>query len=210
MAKRKGLLGLSPRRRKASTKMSANKSARSGYTAPKKRTGANSGSKAVAKATVKSRTSKKLSSFSKLKLAAKQKVLNAKGSAKSVSRKASASVKKKTSATARLRLKKNLSKTVTNKTANLSRRLGGMKNAAKLGFGSGKTGNNKSITVKSGAKTRANLTNKRSKVTKAGTVAALYGGLAAGKFAKGAKRIGKMSAAHRKAISDGLKRRFGS
>ncbi len=250
MAKRKGLLGMSPRRLKSSKKMSANKAARSGYTAPKQRTGANAGSKAMAKATTKSRTGKKLSSFAKLKNAAKQKALNVKGAAKSASRKAKAAVKKNTSSTAKLRLKKKVSNTVTKKTANLSRRIGGMKNAFKLGFGAGKTGSNKGITTKTGAKTRANLTNKRSKLTKAGTAAALYGGLAAGKAVKKAfprpsfisggvkgavspvrkkvnalrsmnavsiaqsriksagKRAGKMSAKHRKAISDGLKKRF--
>jgi hypothetical protein len=209
MAKRKGLLGMSSRRRKASLKMSANKSDRSGYTAPKKRTGANADSKSMAKATTKSRTAKKLSSFAKLKNAARQTALSAKGSVKAAGRKAKASVKKNTSSTSRLRLKKKASSTVKNKTANLSRRIGGMKNAAKLGFGAGKAGNNKGITTKSGAKTRANLTSKRSGLTQVGTIASLYGGNAVGKAARGLKRAGKMSAAHRKAISDGLKKRFG-
>jgi len=255
MAKRKGLSGMSARRRKANLKMSANKSARSGYQAPKKRTGANAATKTAAKATVKSRTAKKLSSFAKLKNAAKQKALSAKGSVKSAGRKAKASVKKNTSATAKLRLKKKVSSAVKNKTANLSRRISGMKSSAKLGYSIGKAGTLKGLNTKTGAKTRANLSNKRSKLTKAGTVASLYAGNLAGKavrkafprptFAKGAvkgavspvkkklkslksvnavsiaqkrikstkntigKRVGKMSAKHRKAISDGLKKRFG-
>jgi len=251
MARRKGLLGKSPRRLKASKKMSANKSARSGYTAPKQRTGANAGSKTAAKATTKSRTAKKLSSFAKLKNAARQTALNAKGSVKAAGRKAKASVKKKTSATAKLRLKKKVSSAVKSKTANISRRLGGMKSSAKLGFGVGKSGNLKGINTKTGAKTRANLSKKSGKLTKAGTIASLYAGNLAGKavrkafprptFAKGGvkgavspvkkklkglkgtnavsiaqkrlkaggKRVGKMSAKHRKAISDGLKKRFG-
>jgi len=208
MAKRKGLLGMSSRRRKASLKMSSNKADRSGYIAPKKRTGPNAGSKSMAKATTKSRTAKKLSGFAKLKNAARQTALSAKGSVKSAGRKAKASVTKNTSSTSRLRLKKKVGSTVKNKTANLSRRFGGMKNAAKLGFGAGKTGSQKGITVKSGAKTRANLTKKRSFLTKAGTIASLYGGNAAGKASRGLKRAGKMSAAHRKAISEGLKKRF--
>jgi hypothetical protein len=88
MAKRKGLLGMSPRRRKASLKMSANKSAKAGYTAPKKRT-MNSDAKSMAKATMagKAPTKSKLSKFGQVKLAAKQKALNLKGQAKALGRK---------------------------------------------------------------------------------------------------------------------------
>jgi hypothetical protein len=208
MAKRKkGLLGMSPRRLKASKKMSANQSARSGYVAPKKRTGPNAESKSIAKATVKGRKAKKLSSFAKLKNAARQTALSAKGSVKAAGRKAKASVKKNTNATSRLRLKKKVGGAVKN--SNVVRRLGGMKSAAKLGYGVGKAGSLKSVTTKSGAKTRANLNKKRGLATKAGTVASLYAGDAAGKAARGIKRVGKMSASHRKAISDGLKKRFG-
>jgi hypothetical protein len=202
MAKRKGLLGKTKRQLEISKKQSANKAAKSGYKAPKKRTGPNKEAAAMAKATVKGKApvKSKLSKFGKAKLAVKQKALSAKGAAKAAGRKAKASVSKNTRSTSSI---------VKNKTANLSRRISGMKDAAKLGFGAGKAGNNKGITTKSGAKVRANLTNKRSGLTQAGTIASLYGGNAVGKAARGLSRVGTMSAAHRKAISDGLKKRFG-
>lgn len=85
---RRGLLGLTPGMLRVRRKQSMRKATKAGYTTPKKRT-MNSGAKAMARATVAGRAPAQnpLSKFGQRKLAAKQTLLNAKGTAKSYIRK---------------------------------------------------------------------------------------------------------------------------
>lgn len=85
---RRGLLGLTPGMLRVRRKQSMKKATKAGYTAPKKRT-MNPGAKSMARATTAGKAPAKnpLSKFGQRKLAAKQTLLNAKGTAKSYVRK---------------------------------------------------------------------------------------------------------------------------
>jgi hypothetical protein len=85
---RRGLLGLTPGMLRVRRKQSMRKATKAGYKAPKKRT-MNSGARSMARATTAGKAPAKnpLSKFGQRKLAAKQTLLNAKGTAKSYVRK---------------------------------------------------------------------------------------------------------------------------
>jgi len=140
---RTGLLGKTRGMLRVSLKQSKKKADKSGYTAPKKRTGANAGSKAMAKATAAGRTggAKKARND---KLVIKNRKLN-----KSAKAMAGATMAGKASTTSKLS------------------RFGKLKLAAKQ----------KALNIKGKAKAIG-------------------------------RKGGSMSAKHRKAISDGLKKRF--
>ena len=175
---RVGLLNMPKGKRKISLKQSARKSAKSGYVAPKKRTGPNSGASTMATATSAGRKSSPKKARND-KLVVKNRKLNPAA---------------KTMASATSKGRKGGAKPVRNdKLAVKNRKLNSsaksMANATMAGKAPTKSKLSRFGQIKLAAKQKA--------LNFKGQAKAL------------GRKGGKMSAKHRKAISDGLKKRFG-